>query len=372
MKSRVFLIFAGLFTLGLPVVVQAGYAESYVGDMIQYRATFEDTFVHVARDYNLGYVEMRAANPDVDPWIPGKGKKLILPTRHILPDAPRKGIVINLADMRLYAYVNGDEAPNTYSIGIGREGLKTPEGKTTVARKIVGPIWRPTDRMRREDPKLKEVVMPGPDNPMGTHAMYLGWPQYAIHGTNKPFGIGRRSSSGCIRMYPEGIKTLYDLIPVGTQVTVVNQPVKVAWIDNELFIEAQPTVEQANAMEETGEIVEQKLGEQDMARIIKVAGEYKDRIRWAAVRTAVRERKGYPIAIARRPSIKVDERKVDESAVGAEIAPEKPAEPSTEEIKNTLSEIYQDAPQNVEAEQTVYNEDRYNPGDSAAYKTLNP
>lgn len=298
---RPFLI-AILTFCAYPVPANAEYDKPYIGDMITYRAEYEDTFVHLARDYKLGYVEMRAANPEVDPWIPGAGRKLILPARHILPDAPRKGIVINLPEMRLYAYVNGDEAPTTYPIGIGREGLDTPLGKTKIVRKVEGPTWRPTPRMRAEKPELPEVVEPGPENPMGTHALYLGWPQYAIHGTNRPFGIGRRISSGCIRLYPEDTIALYNMIPVGTQVTVVNQPLKLAWIDDELYLEAHPDIEQAIQMEETGEVLSfPKLTDKDMAEIIKAAGPYKDKLRWPAIRTAIRERRGYPIAIARRP-----------------------------------------------------------------------
>lgn len=290
----------------------AAYDLPYVGEDETYYSRYEDTFVHVARDYNLGFTEMRAANPYVDPWLPGRGTKLILPTRHLLPDAPREGVVINLADMRLYAYVNGDEAPDTYSIGIGREGLNTPLGSTTVVRKTEGPVWRPTPRMMKEDPKLKPVVLPGPDNPMGTHAMYLGWPQYAIHGTNKPFGIGRRSSSGCIRMYPEGIVDVYNKIPVGTKVTVVDQPVKVAWIDNRLYLEVSPTLEQSVKMEETGEAPEEKLTNEQMKKIIEVAGAYKDRLRWPAIRQAIKERGSYPVEIARRPGSGVSDEDMEE------------------------------------------------------------
>lgn len=277
----------------------AEYKKNYVGEMGAYRAVYEDTLIHLARKYNLGFVELRAANPDLDPWIPGKNAKIILPTQHLLPDAPRKDVVINLPEMRIYAFVNGDEAPSTFPIGIGREGLETPLGKTTIVRKTEGPIWRPTPRMRKEQPDLPPVVYPGPENPMGTHAMYLGWAQYAIHGTNKPYGIGRRSSSGCIRMYPEGIIELYGRLPVGTVINVVNQPIKVQWIGNELYLEAHPDMEQALKIEETGVIEHQKLKDEDMQRIIKKAGKYQDLLNWPRIRTAVRERKGYPIMIAR-------------------------------------------------------------------------
>ncbi|MCB9983841.1 MAG: L,D-transpeptidase family protein [Rhodospirillales bacterium] len=300
-----FKFFIFIVVLTIPVGAFAGYDKPYVGDMISYDAKYEDTFIHLARDYGLGFTELRAANPYVDPWLPGSGTDLILPTRHLLPDAPHEGIIINLADMRLYAFINGDEAPYHTPIGIGREGLSTPEGTTKIVRKVDGPVWRPTPRMRRENPELKEAYFQGPDNPMGTHALYLGWPQYALHGTNKPFGIGRRVSSGCIRLYPEKISELFELIPVGMKVTVVNQPIKVAWIDDELFLEANPSLAQSVAMEEYGEVPEEKISNDEMRQIVKTAGEWQDRLRWPAIRKALKERNGYPVAIARRPSLEV-------------------------------------------------------------------
>ena len=176
LRNTTLVLAFGILMTGGFSSAQAAYDLPYVGEQVIYRAAYEDTFVHLARDYNLGFVEMRAANPTVDPWLPGKGTEIILPTRHILPEAPRKGVVINLPEMRLYAFVNGDNAPTTFPIGVGREGLNTPEGTTTVVRKKEGPTWTPTPRMRREDPTLDPYYPPGPDNPLGTHALYLGWP----------------------------------------------------------------------------------------------------------------------------------------------------------------------------------------------------
>ncbi len=277
----------------------ADYQENYIGDMETYTAVYEDTLVHLARKHGLGFVELRAANPDLDPWIPGEGAEVTLPKRHLLPDAKREGLVINLPEMRVYGYLNGDSAPVTYPLGIGREGLDTPIGKTSIVRKKEGPTWRPTARMRKEDPELPAVVPPGPDNPLGTHALYLGWPQYAIHGTSRPYGIGRRVSSGCIRMYPENIINLFDEAPVGTKVNVVNQPIKVSWIGRELYLEAHPDMEQAIRMEETGAVDHQKLSDDDMTLIIDKAGMYSDRLNWPRIRAAVRDRAGYPVRIAR-------------------------------------------------------------------------
>jgi L,D-transpeptidase ErfK/SrfK len=296
-----------------PFAAHAEYTRPYIGDMTEYRAKYEDTFVYLARDYNLGFVEMRAANPAVDPWLPGSGTRLVLPTRHLLPDAQHKGVVINLPEMRLYAFVNGDNAPNSYPIGIGREGLDTPLGITKVVRKVEGPTWTPTPRMRREKPELPVSMPPGPENPMGTHALYLGFPLVAIHGTNRAFGIGRRISSGCIRLYPEGIIELYNIIPVGTQVTVVDQPIKLAWIDNGLYLEAHPEIEQAIRMEETGEIISARLSNKDMERIIAAAGVNKDELQWPVIRKAVKERRGYPILIARRAGYKPEHEQIVEA-----------------------------------------------------------
>ena len=278
----------------------AGYDKNYVGEMETYTAVYEDTLVHLARKHDLGFVEVRAANPELDPWIPGKGAEVILPKRHILPDAPHTGLVINLAEMRVFAFLNGDDAPYTYPLGIGREGLATPVGDTSIVRKKEGPTWRPTQRMRDEDPKLPAVVPPGPENPLGTHALYLGWPQYAIHGTQRPYGIGRRVSSGCIRMYPEDIIQFFEQVSVGVKVKVVNQPIKVAWIGDELFLEAHPDMEQSIKMEEYGAVEEQSFTDEDMSVIMDKAGMHSERLNWPRIRMALRERKGYPIRIARR------------------------------------------------------------------------
>lgn len=328
----------------------AAYDKPYIGETIEYTATHEDTFVHIARDYNLGFTEMRAANPYVDPWLPGKGTDLILPARHILPDVDYEGIVINLPEMRLYAFVNGENAPTTFPIGVGREGLNTPEGKTTVVRKKEGPTWTPTPRMRREDPTLDPYYPPGPDNPLGTHAIYLGWPTYAIHGTNKPFGIGRRISSGCIRLYPENITKLYDMIPVGTKVQVVNQPIKLAWIDDRLYLEAHPEMEQAIQMEEYGVVSSPKLSEADLKRIIKVAGASEEKLRWPAIRMAIKERKGYPVEIARRSFDETSAEQVPEKIV----VEEKTFDPEVQQIINELTE--REVDDNITAQETANQE----------------
>lgn len=324
----------------------ADYEKPYVGEQKIYIADEDDTLVHIAREQTLGFVEMRAANPNVDPWLPGAGTELIMPSRHLLPKADKDGIVINLPEMRLYAFVNGDDAPSTFPLGIGREGLETPLGHTSVVRKKEGPTWRPTARMRREDPELPMSVPPGPDNPLGTHALYLGWPTYALHGTNKPYGIGRRISSGCIRLYPENITQLYDMIPVGTKVTVVNQPIKLAWIDDVLYMEAHPDMEQAIQMEETGQVYSAKMTDQDMNFIINAAGEYKDRLHWATIRNEVRNRTGMPVMIARKPDADMPDTRM-KVIKGSEIEKktvqdDEVSEEKQADAQDVIDQIYED------------------------------
>lgn len=332
--------------LSFTAVQAFAYDKAYVGETIHYDAAYEDTFVHLARDYGLGFVEMRAANPGIDPWLPGAGTDLILPTRHLLPDAPREGIVINLPEMRLYAFVEKDAPPQTFPLGVGRDGLETPLGTTHIRAKAKNPQWRPTARMRREDPELPEVVQPGPENPLGNRVLYLAWPQYAIHGTNRPFGIGRRISSGCIRLYPEDIETLYEMIETGTKVTVVDQPIKVGWIKDRLYLEVHPTLERSMEVEEQGAISAPSLSEESMQLIVRAAGDYEDALDWPKIRKAVQESKGYPIFIAKRPkgtAKKIAAQKSEEEIAEA-LKKKKASSEDTEESKSDK----QDESENVE------------------------
>ena len=294
MLQKFVLTTAMVFCVSAPAMA---FEKDYVGKMEMYRANYEDTLVHLARKHNLGFVEMRAANPTLDPWIPGDGARVVLPKQSLLPDAPRSGIVINLPEMKLYFYKTPGAEPLVYPISPGREGLYTPVGTTSIVSKRENPTWTPTPRMIKEDPTLKPFYPPGPDNPLGTHALYLGWDQYRIHGTNKPYAIGRLASSGCIRMYPEHIKALYPMVPTGTKVTVVDQPVKVGWIDDKMYVEVSPTMEQSSKVEQMGDFKSYEITKEDMSRITTKAGAFSDRIDWEAVRKAVREHRGYPVAV---------------------------------------------------------------------------
>ncbi len=307
------------------------YKRDYIGNTEKYEAKYEDTLIHLARKNNLGFIEIRSANPHLDPWIPGEGAEIILPKRHLLPNAPKSGVVINLAEMRLYIFDDAGNAPRTFPIGVGREGLRTPIGSTSVVRKAIGPSWRPTPRMRKEDPSLPEVIHAGPDNPLGTHAIYLGWPTYAIHGTNRPYGIGRRVSSGCIRMYPEAIVKAYDLIPKGAMVTVVDQTVKVGWADNMLYIEANAGQELSDEMERLGKVPEQDLTSDQISYIKSKAGKRAADIDWDIAQKAYNARSGYPVPIlSKAPK---DKEKSD--IIVAETKAEKAVEATKNEEKES-------------------------------------
>ena len=218
----------------------ASVDDSVFGQAFYLKTRHEDTLLDVGRHNGLGYDEMKHANPGVDMWVPGDGREVLVPTQYVLPNAARQGIVLNLAEKRLYYFPSSGEV-TTYAISIGREGWSTPLGKFSVASKIKDPTWTPPASIRKEhaengDP-LPAVVPAGPDNPLGQYALRLSVPSYLIHGTNKPWGLGMQVSHGCIRMYPEDIEQLFQKVSVQTPVTIVNQPFKLGWQGNDLYIE---------------------------------------------------------------------------------------------------------------------------------------
>src|SRR6202044_3821535 len=211
----------------------------------------DDTMPDIARRFDVGYEEILLANPGVDPWLPGVGREVVVPTQFVLPAAPHEGVVVNVAAMRIFYYPphkKGEpQLVYTHPIGIGRVGWKTPEGTTKIVSRQKDPVWVVPKSVREEHAedgeKLPAVVPAGPDNPLGQYAFRLSWPSYLIHGTNKPYGVGMRSSHGCMRLYPEDIAVFFDLIPIGTKVTVVNQPYLFGWRDGTLSLQAYTGME---------------------------------------------------------------------------------------------------------------------------------
>lgn len=206
--------------------------------MVQARE--HDTLLDIAREFGLGYNQIVAANPGIDPWVPPKDSPVRLPLTFVPPrERPDTGFVVNLAEMRLYYFFSngGHDFFFTAPIGIGREGYLTELGEYTVKSKTANPTWVVPESIRKEEPDLPAQVPPGPDNPLGDFAFRLSRSLYAIHGTNKPWGVGRRVSHGCIRMYPEDVGALYPMVPVGARVMVVYEPIKFGWADGKLWIQ---------------------------------------------------------------------------------------------------------------------------------------
>jgi L,D-transpeptidase ErfK/SrfK len=227
--------------------------DTVVGEVQKVVAAHEDTLLDIGRKYGVGYEEIVAANPGVNAWVPGAGTEVVIPSRYILPDGPREGIVVSLAEHRLFYFPphKPDEAAvvRTYPISIGKMDWHTPLGLTRIVSKRERPIWYPPESVRREHAAegrpLPKAVPPGPDNPLGDYAIRLGIPggAYLIHGTNRPSGVGMQVTHGCVRMYPEDIKELYPMVPVNTPVRMIDQPYKMGWRGDDLFMEIHTPLE---------------------------------------------------------------------------------------------------------------------------------
>jgi L,D-transpeptidase ErfK/SrfK len=218
-----------------------------IGEVQQYKIKKGDNFSAIAHKFDVGIVELLAANPQVNPKKPVAGDSITITSSHVLPDVEHSGIVLNLSELRLF-YFADDGSVLTFPVSIGKEGWETPVGETKVVRKRENPVWIPTDSIREENPKLPYKVLPGPDNPLGAFAIDLGWPGYAIHGTNRPYSVGKRVSHGCIRLYPKDISALFKLVQQGDKVTVIDKPFKLGWRDGSLYLEVTPTQLQSDAI----------------------------------------------------------------------------------------------------------------------------
>ena len=240
----------------------AGY--DVIGAVSTVIAREEDTLVDIARRHGLGYEDIVRANPGVNVWVPGEGTEVVLPTQFVLPPGPRAGVVLNLAEYRLYYYPEAQDGDTayvmTYPISIGRMDWETPLGKTSVISKVTNPSWYVPKSVLAEHAAegrpLPRIVPPGPDNPLGKYAMRLGLPGYLIHGTNRPAGVGMRVTHGCVRMFPEDIEYLFGKIDVDTPVRIINEPVKMGWVGDALVMEVHPVLEVAVPPPEDGDVEE--------------------------------------------------------------------------------------------------------------------
>jgi L,D-transpeptidase ErfK/SrfK len=273
---------------------------SVVGTDQHIKATHEDTLLDIAHRYSLGYEEIIRANPGVDMWLPGEGSEILLPGRRILPPGPHEGLVVNLPEHRLYYYPKPKKGHAavviTYPVSIGRMDWRSPLGQTFVAAKVKHPSWYPPESIRKEhaangDP-LPKVVPPGPENPLGDYKMRLavGDGTYEIHGTNNPLAVGMAITHGCIRMYPEDVSALFAAVPVGTKVWLINDPVKVAYADGDLLVEAHPPVDaEGQTTEPKLELLSQQLDH--------ALGSSTAAIRWDLAREALQSASGMPTLV---------------------------------------------------------------------------
>ena len=274
---------------------------SVVGTDVHMTAVYKDTLLDIARRNSLGYYEIIRANPGVDMWLPGEGTDIMLPGRRILPPGPREGVVVNLPEHRLYYYPKPKKGEKpvviTYPVSIGKMDWKTPIGETHVIQKEKHPNWYPPEGVRKEhlangDP-LPAVVKAGPDNPLGDFAMRLaaGNGTYLIHGTNNPMAVGMAITHGCVRMYPEDVAALFPLIPVGTKVWLINEPVKVAFVEGELLMEAHPPVDEEgqNTSDPDLNLLSQKLDQ--------ALGNTTAAIHWDFAKEALQAANGIPTVV---------------------------------------------------------------------------
>jgi L,D-transpeptidase ErfK/SrfK len=271
-----------------------------VGDDATVTTVYEDTLPDLAHRNSLGYYEIIRANPGVDVWLPGARKTLILPGRRILPPGPREGIVVNLPEHRLYYYPKPRPGAQpvviTYPVSIGKMDWRTPIGMTRIVSKVRQPSWTPPESVRKEHAErgdiLPRVVPAGPNNPLGEFAMRLGVSggSYLIHGTNNPLAVGMAVTHGCIRMYPEDIAALFPLVPVGTRVRLINEPVKMAWVGGQLLIEVHPPVDaEGQSVEPDLQVLEPLLD--------TVLGKDVAAIHWELARDTLQAASGMPTLV---------------------------------------------------------------------------
>lgn len=269
--------------------------EDMIGQLAALATVEGDTLPDIARHYGLGFQQIKDANPALDEWLPPPGTRVTLPMRFIVPEGPRRGIVVNLAAMRLFYYPADRPSweVETYPVGIGREGWSTPTGEMKIVDKEAFPVWHVPASVREEhaqkgDP-LPASVPAGPDNPLGDYTFYLSKPSYLMHGTNKPYGVGLRASHGCLRLYPEDISTLFHDVAVKTPLRVVNQPYLIGHAQGVVYLEAHRPFDELDA---------KKLRAQLRKRLAKESAS----IDWARVDYALDVADGVPVPISQGAS----------------------------------------------------------------------
>ena len=283
-----------LFSINLNLF--SSQEEELLGNLSYYKIKNNDNLIEIARKNNLSFPEIMIANPKIDdPWMLNEGEIIILPKRHILPDSKKEGIVVNKGDLRVYFY-GEDSKILSYPIGIGRGDWETPTGSTKITGKKKNPYWTVPKSILEEEPHWPKVVKPGPENPLGTRAIYLSMTGYLLHGTNKPWGVGMKVSHGCIRLFPENIEELFDYVRVGQKVEIVDQPVKAGWYGGVLYLEVHTM--HPYGLEENQDLKPNiRLLPKAASIIQSKAGVYIGRVNWKNVTKIVKKASGIPEAI---------------------------------------------------------------------------
>ena len=316
----------------------------------------EDTLSDLARAYGLGYDELIAANPEVDPWLPGDQTPVLLPTQFVLPSIARQGIVLNIASKRLFYFPKTGESETsyvmTYPIGIGRVGWDTPLGDAKVISKAKDPQWYVPASVRREhadagDP-LPAIVPAGPDNPLGQFVLKLDMPGYLIHGTNQPYGVGMRVSHGCVRLYPENIELLYSEVGIGEAVTIINEPYLAGWRSGELYFESHEPLED-------DEISPEEHLQTVFATVRNTTGAFTEEVEQDHARAIASAASGVPVRVLKADVAEVYERaRIVRNTV--ELDPDLPTLAEVREILDTPVEI-EDADMSVETVEQAMNDE---------------
>lgn len=285
--------------------------DSVVGRVQWTQALPFDTFSKIGRRFDIGYFELVEANPTLDPMHLVPGTIIVIPSRFVLPPGPRHGIVINLAELRIYYYPVNRHVVITYPVGIGREGWDTPVGSSWIAEKIVDPTWIVPPSIRKDRAKegvyLPSKVPPGPDNPLGGYAMRLKQLTYLIHGTNDYEGVGRRSSAGCIRMLPEDIESLFPEVKRKERVFIVDAPYKLGWYKNRLYLEAHVPLQGRSALHLTEQhTLFKKLLQVNVSRTANIKWQVLDKV--ALIQNGIPQVIGYasPRSLSSKRSLNRD------------------------------------------------------------------
>lgn len=292
------------------------HGDSVVGHVQWTQALPGDTFSKIGRRYDMGYFELVEANPTIDPVHLAPGTVIVIPSRFILPPGPRQGIVINLAELRIYYYPPHRRVVITYPVGIGREGWDTPLGPSWIAQKTSNPTWVVPESIRKDRAKdgvhLPLKVPPGPDNPLGGYAMRLKQLTFLIHGTNDYEGVGRRSSAGCLRLLPEDIESLYPQVKRKERVYIVDSPYKVGWDKDRLYLEAHVPLQGRSALR----LTQQRA---TMEKLMEVNSNKAANIQWQSVDKIALSQNGIPQIIGTpKGALKAASNHSSSSAMGIE------------------------------------------------------